>query len=191
MGIDRRISKTNSAILDAFITLAKTTPLDKITVTALAKQANISRKTFYDRYSGINELISNLQQYMAEKFQNIFIPSIDQSNIVGPTYIHEFLTFAKNNSELISLLKQDYHDFLKITIERQKDDFIDYLEKQENFTPEKAQTIAPWMISFYFKGTTYIVDEWLFTDNDLTEKDVEKLINILFRDSIFNYEKNR
>ena len=45
--IDRRVLKTRQAIEEALASLILKTDYDKITVSALAKEANINRKTFY------------------------------------------------------------------------------------------------------------------------------------------------
>lgn len=66
---DRRILKTKKAIYEALVELMQKKKLNSITVTELAAQADINRKTFYTYYStvndvldeGINELITSLK----------------------------------------------------------------------------------------------------------------------------------
>ena len=45
--IDRRVLKTRAAIKAALDKLVKEQGMDKLTVSALAREANIDRKTFY------------------------------------------------------------------------------------------------------------------------------------------------
>lgn len=47
---DRRVQKTNQAIYQALQTISEQTPLSQITVSAIAREANITRKTFYNHY---------------------------------------------------------------------------------------------------------------------------------------------
>lgn len=54
--IDRRIVRTRRAIHIAFIDLLTEYEYTKITITALAKRADIDRKTFYTHYSSIDSL---------------------------------------------------------------------------------------------------------------------------------------
>lgn len=54
---DRRVLRTKRAINDAFKTLIKDHSIDKITVSALAKEADIDRKTFYLHYASLDELV--------------------------------------------------------------------------------------------------------------------------------------
>ncbi len=55
---DLRITKTKTAIKEAFISIIKDDNTSKITVTEIAKQANINRKTFYLHYNSIEDLMS-------------------------------------------------------------------------------------------------------------------------------------
>jgi len=141
MAVDRRISKTNDAILDAFITLAQTRPLSKITITALANQANISRKTFYDRYSSIDELILSLREFTIERFKNVFIPVEKEG--VSDNEVIAFLQFSKKNKELIRILEQDSPEFLRLAVEDRKEDFARYLVTAGKFDEQTAETMAP------------------------------------------------
>ncbi len=44
--MDLRVRKTKQAIMDTFKEMIISTPINKITITALANKANINRKTF-------------------------------------------------------------------------------------------------------------------------------------------------
>lgn len=57
--VDRRIVRTRKAIHTAFIELLTEMDFDKITITALAKRADIDRKTFYTHYSSTEELFKD------------------------------------------------------------------------------------------------------------------------------------
>ncbi|WP_125770641.1 TetR/AcrR family transcriptional regulator [Companilactobacillus furfuricola] len=189
MVIDKRIIKTNNAILDAFIDLAQTTPLEKITVTALAKKAHISRKTFYDRYSNLDELINTLQNYMAKRFEHLFILPVKNDHELKPDAVMEFLQFAEDNKELLSILKHAAGEFLQAAIDQEGRSMANFLEKDLNFSRDSATTLAPWLITSYIQGSGYLIDKWLFTDNDLTKEDICHLLMLLYSDSIFMLQK--
>ena len=57
--IDRRVLKTRAAIKAALDKLVKEQGMDKLTVSALAREANIDRKTFYLHYDSIDALIDS------------------------------------------------------------------------------------------------------------------------------------
>ncbi|MEF2656128.1 MAG: TetR/AcrR family transcriptional regulator [Eggerthellaceae bacterium] len=57
--VDRRVLRTRKAIHTAFIELLTEVDFDKITITALAKRADIDRKTFYTHYSSTEDLFKD------------------------------------------------------------------------------------------------------------------------------------
>lgn len=65
--IDRRVIKTKRAILDAFMGLVATMPYEKITISALAREANIDRKTFYLHYASIDDLLEDVMEQKLEE----------------------------------------------------------------------------------------------------------------------------
>ena len=57
---DRRVKRTEKAIRDAVLNLLKEYDFEKITVTAVAREADIDRKTFYLHYSSIEEVLEDI-----------------------------------------------------------------------------------------------------------------------------------
>lgn len=57
---DRRTLMTKSMIKDALLTLLAHTPYEKITVTAICRQAEITRTTFYLHYDNIDTILDEL-----------------------------------------------------------------------------------------------------------------------------------
>ncbi len=54
---DRRIAKTRTAIQNAFISIILEQDTPKITVTEIARRADIDRKTFYLHYNSTDDII--------------------------------------------------------------------------------------------------------------------------------------
>lgn len=59
--MDRRVLKTKKAIRDAFVKLLYEKDVDKITVKEIAEEADINRKTFYNYYSGVYQIIDEIE----------------------------------------------------------------------------------------------------------------------------------
>ena len=57
---DRRTLMTKGMIKDALLELLQNTPYEKITVTALCKQSEITRATFYLHYNNIDDVLDEL-----------------------------------------------------------------------------------------------------------------------------------
>lgn len=56
--VDRRVQRTRSAILDAFTRLVFKNGFESISPSKLAETANIGRSTFYEHFSGMDELLA-------------------------------------------------------------------------------------------------------------------------------------
>lgn len=189
MTVDKRISKTNLAILNAFVTLAQKMPLEKITITALAKEAHISRKTFYDRFSSMDELINALRLSIVTQLKGTFIPRIDEN--LNDDEISKFLDFIVANKELIKILNTENDTFLQVTIKERHQDFEHYLVKNAGYSERSAKQITPWLITYYFQGIRTLINGWLFDDNDLTKEEMIKLIILLFKSKILPEVKKK
>lgn len=75
---DRRVIRTRSAIRKAFTDLLAETAYNKITITALAKRADVDRKTFYTHYSSVDNLLEDVIRIQTEKAwrESIFVTSL-------------------------------------------------------------------------------------------------------------------
>lgn len=78
--LDRRIMKTRTAIESAFLSLLETTEYSKITISAIANQANINRKTFYLHYDSIDELLDKTMQNLTKRLVDSIAESFDWDN---------------------------------------------------------------------------------------------------------------
>lgn len=58
--VDRRVVRTKNAIRQAFFKLVDERDYDKVTVAALAREANIDRKTFYLHYASIDDVVDEI-----------------------------------------------------------------------------------------------------------------------------------
>ena len=63
---DLRVVKTREAIQSAFERLLETTEYGSITVSAVAREARVSRKTFYSHYSSVADLLREMARDTVE-----------------------------------------------------------------------------------------------------------------------------
>ncbi len=64
--LDRRVKRTRQAIKTSFLSLAKQKPVDQITVKEVMGQADVNRATFYAHFSNISDLVSAIEEDVAE-----------------------------------------------------------------------------------------------------------------------------
>ena len=65
---DIRVIKTKKAIRDATLFLLAKKNIDDISITELATTAQINRKTFYNYYQNIHQVIDEIENETVEKF---------------------------------------------------------------------------------------------------------------------------
>ena len=68
MAQDRRITKTKTAIREAYFSILKENSSAKITVTEIANRANIDRKTFYLHYDSPEALMEEFYKNLVNDF---------------------------------------------------------------------------------------------------------------------------
>lgn len=102
---DRRIRRTRSSIRRAFLELLNEKEYSQITVTELSERADINRKTFYAYYSGIEELLWDLEKDLLADYGEIctrtdfYIPEFD-----GRTYFQEISRIIDANLDVLTRL---------------------------------------------------------------------------------------
>ena len=60
--VDRRVRRSRRAIMEAFDRLIMTRPLEEITVSAVAREADVDRKTFYQHFGTIDGLLDAIAE---------------------------------------------------------------------------------------------------------------------------------
>ncbi len=108
---DLRVIKTRNSIKTAFCEMLKKSPVEKISVTELAKQAQINKGTFYLHYQDIYALYNEIR----DDFLQEMIGSMDYCSLLL-TNPEEFLTrlteTLRENAENIEFLWPKHDVFL-------------------------------------------------------------------------------
>ena len=108
---DRRTVMTKSMIKDALLELLQNTPYEKITVTALCKQSEITRATFYLHYKDIYDLRDQIEEEMMADFQKALSPLLETAQDVSPVKITTgIFQCLKDNADLCTVTLGDYGD---------------------------------------------------------------------------------
>ena len=101
MAHDNRKANTKRAIQEAMVSLLKTESFDDITTIRLAKEAGISRSSFYTHYKDKFELIDSCQQMLFNQVEYIF-EKHESNKAQAFLKIFEFLKREQLLSALIS-----------------------------------------------------------------------------------------
>ena len=71
MAEDRRIKKTQRAIINATVKLLDTVPINKLTVGEICAKADVSRSTFYLHYYDATDVIDQVHNNIIASITNV------------------------------------------------------------------------------------------------------------------------
>ena len=173
---DRRVLRTRNAIRTAFTDLLAETSYDKITITALAKRADVDRKTFYTHYSSIDSLLEDVVRTQTEKslegmdFRDFFAdPSLCTRRFL--TAIEASLPFTRD--ELRSAANNVPIDkFLSCWTSITKE----HIHRQTGTLPQTAEMHVGMYTEFYLGGILNAYLYWLKSDSDVSNEEAVSLI---------------
>lgn len=116
--MDRRIKKTKEAIKSAYKEFLTETNAPKITITELAKRANIDRKTFYLHYESIESIMQEIMQESLSELNHELDAnglSSDSSNLDVDVIIRSMNTCIEKNLDFYIAISHrlDFDVFVK------------------------------------------------------------------------------
>lgn len=134
-------NNTQNLILEAFERMLERMPLDKITVTALIKESNIGRSTFYYQYADIYAL---LDDWLIEKMERLEGMSSSES---WEDMLKTVLSFCRENKNLVDHINDslsrdrlEYYTFVKT--ESLISDYVRRIGEEKHADPERTQIVA-------------------------------------------------
>lgn len=82
---DRRVLRTKKAIRNAFAELLVEKEVGEITVREIAELADINRKTFYNYYAGVHEVVDEIENEVVSSFEAI-LETVDWAQAIAAPY---------------------------------------------------------------------------------------------------------
>lgn len=173
--IDKRVQKTKHAIYIAFVELLNEKDMNQITITDIAKKANINRKTFYNYYLDINEVMEEIQNLVVGAF-------IKNIGTVEFTNMADFLTeiFAKftetvsHDLEFYNLLfKTNNRSYFIVKI---VDILREYVQKHLEETEQLDLRRFKVAVDLYIPGIISIYMNWFTNSYDYSIEELSTLL---------------
>lgn len=148
---------TKKAIMNSFILLLNKRPLDQITVTDIANQCGISRRTFYNYYQDIYQIPEEL---FSKETENILKDQSDHNSweawflkIMGTAYEHKIAVIHLYNSVRREYLERCVYNVTG----RMMRDYIRRLAESSPCNQEDIDLLA----SFYTNAVVGMVLDWI------------------------------
>ncbi|WP_298092701.1 TetR/AcrR family transcriptional regulator [uncultured Catenibacterium sp.] len=175
---DRRVIKTKHAIYKAFVELLNEKDVNQITITDIAKKANINRKTFYNYYSDAYEVMEEIENLTVEAF-------INNMGTVEFTNMADFLTeiFVKftetvnKDLEFFNLLfKTNNRSFLIVKIVEALKEYVQKrIEESNELDMRRFEVVS----NFYLSGVLSVYMNWFMNNYDQSIEEISALLTEL------------
>lgn len=175
---DRRVIRTKRAIKNSFAKLLTEKDINDITISDIAAVADINRKTFYNYYSGVHEVIDEIENDIISHVDEALTDIDVRDNFASPYLIFEKLT-AVINTDLDFfgyLLSMNSNVSLTSKI-------VDLLSSKVKAILQKTLEIEEerldLMLSFLITGMVSVYKKWFTSDRSEPVEEISRQMNIL------------
>lgn len=147
---DRRIRKTQQAIINATVKLLDREQLNRITVKEICAEADISRSTFYLHYLDAPDVIEQVHNDIAASVSN-FLDMFDYTSILcNPRpFLEKVIAYIKDNVDLyIKLLQNSFRSNFR----RRLKSMLEKKIVEENIYRFKDKQAFEFSVSFLMSG---------------------------------------
>ena len=175
---DRRVIRTKRAIKNSFARLLTEKDINDITISDIAAVADINRKTFYNYYSGVHEVIDEIENDIISHVDEALTEIDFKDNMSSPYLIFEKLTAVINTDMdffgyLLSMnsnvsLTSKIVELLTVKV---KAILQQYLVIEEN----KLDL----MLEFMITGMVSVYKKWFNSDRSEPVEEISRQMNIL------------
>lgn len=182
---DIRVAKTRQAIYDALVELIQEKDLSRITIKELVERANINRKTFYNHYRDVYEVMDDLENILVAHFmQKIREKGWDAVASSPNLLIHEVIRELQENEKIGILLiyAGDRSGILsKIVAEEKK--MLREICREEISVPGEW---TDYFLNFFASGTMAVLETWFHSENRPPIQDISDFfdaMSAIFKDN--------
>lgn len=164
--LDRRVVRTRRAIQAAFRDLVVHEGAGKITVSAIARKADIDRKTFYLHYASLDELAEEQGRLVVDRITQVLVAGREPDGIT--------VNLRTVVTELAAMFQEDPAFYRRVARELSVDSMVDTLCEPVRqaivaSNPPAAELDQPgldYLIRFFLAGTLSGFVHWFLTEPD-------------------------
>lgn len=181
--LDKRVVKTRAAIHDAFRQLIATCGLDKVTVSALARQAKIDRKTFYLHYSSVQALFDEEVETLVERILSCIDISRVDADRAGQLrgVLDEVEAIISSDVDFFAYVARSLS--LEFTLNHIRAAVATYMERQYGLEAERVPEPQLIRLRFMLAGAVAVYGEWLRGDHSQPIGEVSQVVFDIFEAS--------
>ena len=175
--VDRRVVKTRAAIQRAFRKLLKERGLGKVTVSALARQADIDRKTFSLHYDSIDDLVDKEAEFLVDEI----VATVERVPASAGVEAQVRAALDRVNE----MLAEDLELYEYIARNLSVDFVLGHIERAVARGVEQSPLSARlpcdedvvWRARFYLAGAISVYSAWLCSGRERPVSDVAGIVS--------------
>jgi AcrR family transcriptional regulator len=176
---DRREVRTRRAIRNALIALADKKDIANITITEIARVADINRKTFYAHYVDVHAVLDDIENELCGRMLKILTKYDDLTALRYDTFpvFNEITREIESDIDFYSLFVQTSslrNLMLKIT-RIFKNNLVQTLRRESAVDDE----ILSFSMDFIAAGSLSVYEEWFKSSRRIPLEEVAKIISRL------------
>ena len=158
--MDKRVEKTKEAITQAYLTLQTEKTGNRITISDIARRANIDRKTFYLHFNTVEDIV---KEYTREKVKRVMEEVIFEDSSRHPFHMEQFFEVltrtVKENQDFFRFVMKhcEYNYFFAWTKEMLCSMLIENYRQICDFSEKELQVYT----EFYVSAILSAYAKWL------------------------------
>ena len=176
--VDRRVLKTKRAIRNAFAKLMVEKDINDITVIELSETADINRKTFYNYYSGVYQVVEDIENDIISSYERLLGDVQFRESMNAPYQLFErFSQLINMDPEFFGYLLTMNGNIALITriMTLIKDKTREKMTSQLAIEDYKADI----MIDFVLSGMLSVYQHWFSSDRSVPPEEVAQIISTM------------
>lgn len=185
---DLRVVKTKRAIRVSLTKLLAEKDLDDITIKEIAENAEINRKTFYNHYTGIHQLVHEIEDELIETFNKTLKKRDLVNDLKNLPNLYKELSYILLNEENLRshIEKFGFHSSLtKKLAEAVKISLMSVLSEKLDLD----ETILKIIIEYWVAGEMAVFELWYREGAKETIEQINETVGILSSSGIQGFLK--
>ena len=187
---DRRVVRTRNNIRNAFGRLLEEKDYRNVTISAIAEEADVDRKTFYIHYDNVENLVDEILEHEAETLVRNFIEVLDETT--GEVDVEHFFNKMRDSqTDSSSECSRSVLLNLPISLIVSKMDPIIVSEfKNSNiFGLPVDSPYLPFIVTFFYSGLITSYRRWVKNPGEIDLSELSKITQTCLFEGIHGITK--
>ena len=163
---DRRVRRSRRAMMDAFDRLIMAMPFERITVSAVAREADVDRKTFYQHFGTIDGLLDAIVEDVVSQL----LDEVEQVSADGGEELAAFFDALAEHLSRDLVLRQRYCEHIPVDLlfEHLARPLAGQAMERGLVRGDVSDAELEMLLSFGLGGLFSTYRWWLLSDRELT-----------------------